>query len=177
MTAEHKRKIGLANKGKIRSPETRKRLSISHIGLRNSLGTKRSPEWRAKHGLLFIGRKVSDSTRSLMSIAHRGKKYGGRRKDQWGKNNCNWRGGVSTDNQLIRHSSQYKEWRTQVFVRDKWTCQHCKRTGVSLQADHIKPFAYYPTLRFDLNNGRTLCVECHRKTATYGSRKRLYERV
>ena len=39
--------------------------------------------------------------------------------------------------------------------------------GGKLNADHIKPFSLFPELRFDLNNGRTLCVECHKKTDTY----------
>ena len=33
-----------------------------------------------------------------------------------------------------------------------------------MNADHIKPWAYYPELRYDINNGRTLCVEHHRLT-------------
>lgn len=35
-------------------------------------------------------------------------------------------------------------------------------------ADHIKSFKDHPELRTDLQNGRTLCVDCHRKTDTYG---------
>ena len=42
--------------------------------------------------------------------------------------------------------------------------------GGVLHADHIKPFAFFPSLRFDLENGRTLCVECHKKTPTFGGR-------
>ena len=40
--------------------------------------------------------------------------------------------------------------------------------GTHLSQYHIKPFADYPDLRFELSNGRTLCVPCHTKTPTYG---------
>ena len=81
-----------------------------------------------------------------------------------------WRGGVSSENELIRHSPEYKEWRTMVFVRDKYTCQICKKVGGKIHADHIKTFAHHPELRFEITNGRTLCVDCHYKTDTYGSK-------
>lgn len=35
-------------------------------------------------------------------------------------------------------------------------------------ADHIKSYALYPKLHLELNNGRTLCIPCHRKTPNYG---------
>lgn len=62
---------------------------------------------------------------------------------------------------------EYREWRRQVFERDDYTCQHCKKRGCYLNADHIKPYAKYPELRYDIDNGRTLCVDCHKKTDTY----------
>lgn len=68
-------------------------------------------------------------------------------------------------------SVRYKIWREAVFERDNYTCVFCKRkkeVSGKLNADHIKPFAYFPKLRFDLNNGRTLCEECHKKTDTFG---------
>lgn len=40
-------------------------------------------------------------------------------------------------------------------------------SGRKQSQDHIKPFAYYPDLRFELSNGRTLCIDCHKKTDTY----------
>jgi 5-methylcytosine-specific restriction endonuclease McrA len=66
------------------------------------------------------------------------------------------------------HDRIYLEWRNNVFERDNFTCQDCDQIGGYLNADHIKPFAFYPELRFELSNGRTLCHDCHKKTDTYG---------
>lgn len=80
-----------------------------------------------------------------------------------------WRGGVTTVNQLIRSSSEYKSWRKSVFERDNFTCVECgNNASGNLNADHIKPFAFFPELRFEINNGRTLCKYCHQKTSTFG---------
>ena len=84
-----------------------------------------------------------------------------------GEKGSNWKGGVSSQNEIIRRSYAYKRWRSLVFERDSYTCVICGKKG-EVCADHIKPFALYPDLRFDLDNGRTLCLDCHRNTETYG---------
>jgi len=76
---------------------------------------------------------------------------------------------VSKLHERIRRTSAYKAWRKAVFERDDYTCQWCHTRGGMLNADHIKPFAIYPDLRFVVSNGRTLCNACHRKTDTYGA--------
>jgi len=48
------------------------------------------------------------------------------------------------------------------------TCKNCGERGGRLNADHIKPFSLFPDLRLKLSNGRTLCVDCHVQTDTYG---------
>lgn len=59
----------------------------------------------------------------------------------------------------------YKEWRLAVYKRDGFCCQMpgCGRKGFSakIQAHHIKRWAEYPELRFQLTNGITLCKRCH----------------
>lgn len=84
-----------------------------------------------------------------------------------------WRGGVASLNDRLRKSPEFREWREAVFKRDNYTCVFCGSRGgngykVILHPDHIKPFALYPESRFDIDNGRTLCASCHRKTETYG---------
>ena len=85
-----------------------------------------------------------------------------------GKNHHLWKGGITPINKIIRKSIEYKLWRKAVFERDNYTCQECKIRGSILNPHHIKPFSLYPELRFAIDNGQTLCVECHKKTDTYG---------
>lgn len=62
----------------------------------------------------------------------------------------------------IRNSKEYKEWRTAVYERDKYTCQKCGKVGGVLNAHHIKPFSRYPDQRLNIENGITLCKGCHK---------------
>ena len=90
-----------------------------------------------------------------------------------GEKNYNWQGGITPIHSKIRNSLEMKLWRKAVFQRDNWTCVWCGNDkGGNLEADHIKPFAHYPELRFAIDNGRTLCKGCHRKTDTWGWKSR-----
>jgi 5-methylcytosine-specific restriction endonuclease McrA len=61
-------------------------------------------------------------------------------------------------------------WRTAVFERDNYTCQDCGVRGGRIQAHHIKSYAAFPEFRWDVDNGRTLCESCHKKTKNYGAK-------
>ena len=91
-----------------------------------------------------------------------------------GEQNPNWRGGITHQYKRIRESAKYREWRSKVFLRDKYTCIWCGDSrGGNLEADHIKPRKTHPELVFEVKNGRTLCKKCHRKTRSWGNRKQV----
>ena len=116
-------------------------------------------------------RNITPEYRKKMSKIFKGKISPNGSKAKIGSKNPNWKGGVSPINKRIRRSSKFFQWRKQVFERDNYTCQLCFKRGGELHPDHIKQFAYYPKLRFELSNGRTLCKECHMKTKTWGFKK------
>ena len=82
---------------------------------------------------------------------------------------------------LIRNIRESREWRDDVFTRDNFICQGCGERGGKLHAHHIKPLAKIlreykiTSLKqaldcaelWSINNGATLCVDCHKKTDSY----------
>lgn len=58
----------------------------------------------------------------------------------------------------------YKQWRKDVLKRDGRTCQ-MPDCGAKkrLQVHHIHKWASSPVLRYTIDNGITLCYNCHKK--------------
>lgn len=155
-------------------------------------------EVREKIRNTLKGHKVSEDTRKKISEKNKGKKQSEEQKKRTslrlkedykkgirksffkelkGERHHNWKGGITSINEKIRKSLEYQLWRKAVFERDNYTCVFCgARSGkgkkVVIHADHIKPFALFPELRFAIDNGRTLCIDCHRKTNTYGGKQK-----
>lgn len=133
------------------------------------LGKSRDPElikkMTEKRIEKLTGRKRPDFERVAMS-----------KRSPRGKDHHWWKGGVADKNELARRTLEYKIWREKVFSRDKWTCQHCghrNKSGVrkNLNAHHIKPFSKNKKLRTDINNGITLCEDCHKITHKLNRKK------
>jgi hypothetical protein len=78
-----------------------------------------------------------------------------------GKLSNAWKGGKTPRNKHYLSRPEYKNWRNKVFERDDYTCQECGERGVFLEAHHKKSWAKYPELRFVVDNGVTLCRDCH----------------
>jgi excinuclease UvrABC ATPase subunit len=153
LSEEHKLRIsagGLGLKKRKFSEETRHKMSLAQKG-KKRIGKPWSEEQRRKMIIALTGKKRSPEVRLRMSLAQ-GK----------GENSHSWKGGISSINIRIRQSMEYRDWRESVFKRDNYTCQECKIRGVKINAHHIKSFAKFPELRFNITNGKTMCTKCHR---------------
>jgi len=80
-----------------------------------------------------------------------------------GSDHWNWKGGITETNHAIRESTAYKNWRKDVFERDQYTCQCCGAKCAKINAHHIRHFSDHPDCRLDVENGVTLCVDCHKE--------------
>lgn len=128
-------------KGKRMSEESRRKMSDA---------AKNRPSNR-------LGKKHSAETRLLISEATKA-------RTPRGESHYAYSDGKHQRDRCDRRTTEYKAWRDAVYDRDKYTCQHCgDSSGGNLQAHHVKAFADYPELRFNVDNGVTLCRDCHER--------------
>lgn len=138
------------------------------------IGEIRSQEQIEKHRAKMMGRSTAWLTGRKLPIEHRRKLAAywaaNREKHNHYVDGKGWErtSARTADMQRI----DYRLWREQVFERDNWTCVHCGVRGVALHADHIQPYSTHTELRYDVGNGRTLCVPCHKATPTFAGKLR-----
>lgn len=96
------------------------------------------------------------------------------------------KGGLSVSALIIqlRKTDTYFEWKKAVHIRDRFTCQKCgrrngrkpiieahhliefsdlvRRSGVTSVAEGVEHLSLW-----DINNGQTLCHDCHKGTPSY----------
>jgi len=120
------------------------------------------------------GKKLSEDHIKMLIASHKGK---------YGELSSNWKGGLTHLSKRIREIYKYNKWRTQVFVRDKYTCKKCNSIGGKIEAHHIVPFnnilkkysinniedAINCNMLWNIKNGITLCKKCHKSFhSTFG---------
>ncbi len=125
------------------------------------------------NGKQRIGKKHSESAKKKMSIAHkkrirqmtqdeRSKRFG-IWKDKYGSEHPNYiedRSLLKKDNR--RNDSMYKEWRKNVYRRDNFKCRiDNENCDGRIESHHILCWKEYPELRYQTNNGITLCHAHH----------------
>jgi hypothetical protein len=141
----------------------------------DKIGSKFTLEHRRKISKSLVGHIVSEKSVKKLNeyIKNNGPWNKGKKDPQQSKEkHWHWRGGVTGQRKMMMNTLEYKNWRSSVFKRDNYICVWCgNKTSGNIEADHIKKWIDYPELRYDINNGRTLCKKCHKLTDTYGKQK------
>lgn len=152
-------------------------------------------------GSSMRGKRHTKETIDKMKKAKRGKRVSPNTEFKKGHQSWNWMGGKNSVRENIKLLPKYKEWRYEIFKRDKFTCQNCGiKSGqgkvVLFSAHHKTPFFILLKQLFkkynhlspiedrnilielaknfepfwDINNGITLCTNCHENTNNFGGK-------
>jgi hypothetical protein len=157
MSPEMRQKISLKLKGRKKNAETILKMRKAQKG------RQRTSEQIRKHRESMIGKKASLETRIKMSQA------------QSGERGNKWKGGITPLYLQIRSHFKSRQWSSDCFTRDNFTCQQCGERGGKLNCHHVK---YFSEIILDysienledaldcdelwnINNGVTLCKNCH----------------
>lgn len=160
---------------KPRSEETKKKISLAHLGRENGpawnkgkphsevhrVNLKKAWEIRKKRGDVIWnkGKKHTEEHKKNLSLAWKERKFSGPDHPRW----------IKDREKLAKHerhtSSAYKDWRIKVYRRDLFRCKisnsDCKGR---IEAHHILSWKDHYNLRYEVNNGITLCHAHHPKT-------------
>lgn len=72
-----------------------------------------------------------------------------------------WNPELADEDRKYARCPEHQAWSKQVLRRDKWRCVACG-VGGSVHAHHLRSYRLHPEIRSDLNNGATVCPDCHR---------------
>ncbi len=140
-------------------------------------GRHHTEESKQKIRIAFLGKKRPDWHKEKMRKPRGKYGYHPHFKIR-GENNPSWKGGITPLTIVIRNCFKYRQWRSDVFSRDDFTCTMCYSRGGWIEADHY-PLSFAEIFHknkieslsqalqceefWNINNGRTLCKRCHYK--------------
>ena len=144
--------MSLAFKGRKHSEKTRRKMSIAHKlnPIKFWLGKIFTKEHKKKISISNTGKVLSEETKRKISEGHSG------------KNNYRWIKDRSILLKNQRNDPEYKQWVKKVKKRDNNICRiNNKDCSGYCEVHHILNWSEYPELRYEVNNGITLCQAHH----------------
>ena len=130
---------------------------LTVLGLAEDMGDYNKRYWRCK---CECGNYSKVKTENLMS--GNSNSCGCVRLEYLGKNHPNYNPNIPDEERFNRRGNDHKLWSRQVLSQNDYTCQICSQHGGNLNAHHLNGWNAFPEQRFDLDNGVTLCVDCHK---------------
>lgn len=126
-------------------------------------GQKGKASWNKGLEGYGAGRKHTEETKLKMSIAiKKALDDDYLRSLRTGENSHRWQGGRIRVNEKKHLCGKYIRWMKAVKNRDKWTCRIADdKCNGRLEAHHILRWKDYPELRYEVNNGISLCAFHH----------------
>jgi 5-methylcytosine-specific restriction endonuclease McrA len=117
----------------------------------------------------MLGKKHRNETKEKIKISNTGQKRSKevvdkireKRKIQVGDKCPSWKGGITPVVRMARNHERYSIWRKSIFDRDEYICQVCKTSGKYLNGHHIVGVYENIDLIYNVDNGLTLCKDCH----------------
>jgi 5-methylcytosine-specific restriction endonuclease McrA len=177
LSEDAKRKISEANKGRPSPNKGKKMSEKQRLWMAEAFkGEHRSPktEFRKGQGIGDKNNAKKPGVGEKISKAKKGKPHLNQRRE----NHPRWGGDETLENERVRKRIEYKIWREAIFARNDWTCQKCKEKGGKLNVHHIFNFADFSALRTSIDNGITLCKDCHKKFhKAFGYKKNTREKL
>ena len=173
---EHRRKMSVAVKNSKHSKVMRSEIEREKRRVASLNNGNMPPITKGKDHPMFGKRgELSPLFKGFKFCSDCGKKLARRTAKKC--NRCNKLKPTTLLNKQIRNIFEYRQWRDDVFHRDKFTCQSCGIVGGKLNAHHITPYlsilkkyqisnlkeAIECSELWNINNGITLCIKCHKK--------------
>jgi 5-methylcytosine-specific restriction endonuclease McrA len=162
-------------KGRSLSDTTKDKISSTLKELSNRPEERKARSERALaagNGKWMLGKKRDPRAVEQGASKRRGKSYEefyGERADlerytRTMSNRARWEGVLTKVHIRPKQEncSKYTAWRKAVFKRDLYTCQRCGQVGGKLNSHHILYWSTHPDRRYDVTNGITYCLQCHR---------------
>lgn len=139
-----------------------------NLGNKYASNRKWTPQQREEKRLMMLGNSHgfkkgvstwNKGTKGLMNAWNKGKKF----PEKCGINHWRW---IADRTKLKRENRRgdpaYHDWRKQVWLRDNFKCKISNKDCLGrIEAHHILGWKDYPELRYEINNGITLCHYHH----------------
>jgi hypothetical protein len=90
-----------------------------------------------------------------------------------GSNHFNFNNNLTNEERIYKRDTYENiKWRISIFKKDEYTCKVCSQKGGDLNAHHFENYSTNKEKRFDINNGVTMCLKCHKNFHdNYGYKK------